>query len=134
MAYSRNSKQIAFTACDAYGAINFEAQDGSHEYEAIPLGNFSPVQASNPTPLMQKSGPYENVPARSAEDQGTAKQTTLPSSGKTLDDDEHHYEITCVPSSIATPTKTTAMPTVTMPTTTSPQDTQYEEVGHDMQM
>ena len=142
VADSQDLKQISLTACTAYETHAFEAQDGSHDYEAIPLKNLPPLppaRASNPTSPVQKSGQYENLPASSAQEDeldcsSVATPTPLLSAEKSSDSDEHTYELTCAPSSAATPTETAAARTVTMPTTTSPQDTEYEEVEHDMQM
>ena len=46
------SKETAFTACSAYGAVDLETQDKIQDYEAIPRENIPPLpppRTSNPT-------------------------------------------------------------------------------------
>ena len=107
-------KPLSFSMCHAYGAHTFEAQDENHDYEVIPpLGNsppLPPVAPPLPWRVVASTKTFQKVLSDTA--------TTLLSAGEPPVDGEHHYEPTCAPSSVATPTETTTTPTETTATPT----------------
>ena len=119
VAGSQDSKPITVTACTAYDAHPFKARDA---YEVIALKkvpSLPPARAGNPTSPWQRSGQYENVPARSAqghelECSSVATPTPLLSTKKSSYNRELYYEPVSATFSAATST------------TTSPQDTEYD--------
>ena len=116
LAESNDPKPIAFRSCAAYGVVHQPVEDEkNHEYEAIPLmplAHLQPARGSGPTSSPQTSGPYENTQAlqdHRAVISGQARSTAPPSHSppQELGGDEHLYEPTGGPASIATPTTAT---------------------------